>query len=77
MGKEAFDKYVNQVYEVLLSMKPGKFLSIDENVKSENIDLFIKICCMFISEQSVSAEPSGFCHIFNDEFTEIKCNTYI
>jgi hypothetical protein len=73
MGKEAYCQYVSKVYDFLLSMKPGTFLSIAKNVKEENRDLFIKTCCMFIQEQRMSSVPQEFYHIFNAGYTEIRC----
>jgi hypothetical protein len=48
MGSEAFREYVNSVYEKLMAMKVGDRFSIDKNVRPENIELFVKIGCMFI-----------------------------
>ena len=73
LGKKAFDKYVNGVYELLLSMKPDSYYSIEKNVKPENIDLFIKICCMFIQEQFMSDRQRDFSHSFNADCTQIQC----
>ena len=76
MGAEAFGKYLNDVYRMLSGMKPGSFFSIEKNVRSENIDLFIKICCMFIDEQ-VRAGPADVCHCFNPDYSIIKCQNKI
>jgi hypothetical protein len=73
MGKEAYEKYVNDIYKFLLAMQPGNFLSIEKNVKPENIDLFIKVCCMFIQEQQASSTPRKFYHTFSDDYAEIRC----
>jgi hypothetical protein len=73
MGEEAYDKYVNRVYELLLSMKPGMFFSIEKNVNPENIDLFVKVCCMCIQEQLMSPVPQKIYHIFNADYTEVRC----
>jgi len=73
MGIEAFDKYVNSVYNLLMKMKPGAYFVIERNVKPENIDLFIKICCMFIREQSLSDLKNDIYHNFNADYSKIVC----
>jgi len=73
LGREAYWKYVNKVIELLIDMKPDSFFSIEKNVKPENRDLFIKVCCVFIQEQFMSDQPMDFCHSFNSECTEIRC----
>jgi len=72
MGKEAFEQYVNRVYTLLLSMKPGSFLSVDKNVTPENIDLFIKICCMYIQETYQSQRPTLGYHEFNTNYSILR-----
>lgn len=66
MGDD-FRIYVNEVYKRLLSMKVGEIFSISEKVKVENIDLFVKIVCMFIQEGN-----SDF--VFSDDFKKVKRN---
>jgi hypothetical protein len=73
MGDEAWWKYINDVYGFLLSMRPGNFLSVEKNVKPENVDLFIKVCCLFIQEQQASSFPGELYHIFGDDYAEIRC----
>jgi hypothetical protein len=73
MGKETCDKYVSNVYTLLLKMQPDSYFSIEKNVEPENIDLFIKVCCMFIQEQFMSNQPRNFCHSFNAGCTEMRC----
>jgi len=77
MGKEAYNKYVSDVYKLLLGMKPKSFFSIEKNVKPENRDLFIKVCCMFIQEQYQYDFPEGVFHLFNAYCSEIQCNTLL
>jgi len=72
MGTEAYGKYVRSVYELLLGMQTGSFFSIEKNVKQENRDLFIKICCRFMQEQFMSDQPRDFCLSFNANCTEIR-----
>ena len=73
MGEESYYKYVGNVYDLLLNMQPGSFFSIEKNVKPENRDLFIKICCRFIQEQFMSDNRRNFNHSFNSNCTEIRC----
>ena len=72
MGKEAYWKYVHEIYNMLLSRQPDSFFSIKKNVKPENVDLFIKVCCMFILEQSLSTVRRNFRYTFNRDCTEIR-----
>lgn len=73
MGKESYEKYINNVYILLLGMQPDQFFSIEKNVKPENRDLFIKVCCMFIQEQNMSKKERNFHHSFSTDYTQIKC----
>lgn len=50
MGKDYFRKYRDDVYIHLMKMKVGDRFSVEKLVKEENLDLFIKIVCLFILE---------------------------
>lgn len=67
MGDEAFREYRDNVYRKLQSMKPGTIFNIEEKVRQENLDLFIKICCAFIQE----GHPD---YSFSDDYKKIKCH---
>jgi hypothetical protein len=67
MGKDYFRKYRDEVYIHLMSMKPGDRFSIETLVKEENLDLFIKIVCLFILEGHPNYE-------FTDDYKHVKCN---
>jgi len=71
MGKDEFFSYVDRVYRLLRSMKPGNRLSIEKNVTPENIDLFIKVVCMYISEQT---PRSDFDISFSNDCSQIICS---
>jgi hypothetical protein len=73
LGAEAIEQYVNSVYRMILSMAPDTYFSIEKNVKPENTDLFIKVCCMFIQEESASCTDRERVHTFNAACTEFKC----
>jgi len=73
LGNEAWKKYVDSVMNMLNEMKPDTVFYIEKNVKPENIDLFIKVCCLFIHKQQMSDERRDFCHSFNSDCTEIRC----
>jgi hypothetical protein len=72
-GKEAFNKFINDVYKFLLEIKPGSFFQIEGNVKPENIDFFIKVCCMFIHERYCSKQTFATEYIFSDNYSKIIC----
>ncbi|MDR0681744.1 MAG: hypothetical protein LBG15_07855 [Dysgonamonadaceae bacterium] len=73
MGKESYEAYVNKVYTLLLNMRPNTYFSIGKNVSPENLDLFIKICCMFIQEQFLSDRCRDYHHTFSPDYREIRC----
>ena len=50
MGTDHFRDYVNGVYSELMKMRVGGVFSLDNEVREENRELFIKIVCMFILE---------------------------
>lgn len=70
-GRDEFYKYLNSVYGFLLEMKPGTFFRIEGNVKPENIDLFIKICCLLICERYDSKQEFETEYIFSNDYTKI------
>ena len=56
LGDAEYTHYIDTVYTALMNMKIGHRFVIANNVKSENIDLFIKITCMFILEGNYEYE---------------------
>lgn len=67
MGSEQFRAYRDDVYALLLRMKPGESFDIDAKVKVENIDLFIKIVCSFISEDNNNYD-------FTTDYKKVRCH---
>lgn len=67
MGSEQFRSYRDDVYALLLQMKPGDSFDIDTNVKVENIDLFIKIVCSFITENNCNYD-------FTTDYKKVRCH---
>jgi hypothetical protein len=72
-GREAYRKFINDVYQLLLKMQPGSFFQIEGNVKPENIDLFIKVCCLFIEEMRAAKKGCKIedYYVFSDDYTKI------
>jgi hypothetical protein len=66
MGAEALGCYIDRVYTFMRNMQPGSFFRLEGNVKPENIDLFVKVCCLFISEY-----PYLHCY-FNADATQLR-----
>ena len=64
MGEQALYAYKNEVYKALYNLQFGESIVIEKWVKPENYDLFVKICCCFISE-------SEGCYQFNVECNKI------
>ena len=73
MGDIAFEQYVTRCYVILQTMQPGGFLVIDKNVRPENVDLFIKICCMFIDEHNRYSHTARLYYEFKSDYSEIRC----
>ena len=67
MGIEQFRTYRDEVYALLLRMKPGESFDIDAKVKVENIDLFIKIVCSFITEDNNNYD-------FTNDYKKVRCH---
>ena len=67
MGSEQFRSYRDDVYALLLRMKPGDSFDIDAKVKVENIDLFIKIVCSFITENNYNYD-------FTTDYKKVRCH---
>ena len=77
MGREAFEKYFNQIHTLLHSMQPGSFFSIEKNVKPDNRDLFIKMCCMIFRVQLVGNDLPEYYYDFSLDYTEIRCKKIV
>lgn len=56
MGATQFREYLHGVYRQLFSLHIGQYFDILKNVRSENYEIFIKICCLFISEGNSNYE---------------------
>ncbi len=67
MGDDAFREYRDAVYKKLLSLNPGSSYDIEGHVKTENVELFVKICCSFILEE----HPN---YSFSDNYKLIRCD---
>lgn len=67
LGSDQFRSYRDGVYALLLRMKPGDSFDIDTKVKVENIDLFIKIVCSFISENNYNYD-------FSNDYKKVRCH---
>jgi hypothetical protein len=65
MGKENFRKYRDDVYIHLTNMKPGEKFSVEQKLRAENIDLFIKIVCLFILDNHYDYE-------FTNDYKHVK-----
>jgi hypothetical protein len=70
-GADALRTYVNSVYGFLYSMPPDSFFRIEGHVTADNIDLFIKVCCMFIDEYEHIPQRTDF-FVFNSQADVIR-----
>jgi hypothetical protein len=65
MGRTEFKNYINKVWIALEKLKVGQHIDIKKHVVSENYDLFIKTCSLFIHE------TKSYHYEFNNEYTKI------
>ena len=67
VGEDKFNNYKKIVYNTLWRLKSGEIFEINRNVKSQNLEVFIKITCLYMIEMK------GDCNIvFKDGFNQIK-----
>lgn len=66
MGDEPFREYRDNVYKKLQSLSPGSSYNIEDHVKKDNIEVFVKICCAFILEGHSN-------YSFSDDYKIIRC----
>lgn len=57
MGWDDLTKYYNQVFLMLLQMKPNTFFSVVDKVRPENYELFMK--CSFSAIQELTSMKAG------------------
>jgi hypothetical protein len=65
MGEDAFWQYVDKMYKLLDGLEVRQSIAIEQWVKPESYDLFIKIAYCYIT-------TSECCYQFNPEYTIIK-----
>lgn len=65
MGERSFWGYRRWVYDSLDNLKVGEWISVDKWANAEKIDLFVKLCCCYISETNYDYE-------FNADGTILK-----
>ena len=72
IGKEDFDKFLNQIYGWLMNLKPGQSIDLTshDKITDRNRDLVIKIGCLFIQEGNIGYQ-------FTNDFTQITNNSYV
>lgn len=64
MGEKSFFRYGIRIYERLNQITRDKPFDVKKNVKTENLELFIKIACLFMADYPGLAS-------FNNDFTKI------
>ena len=65
MGEESLRAYVDKVYISLNKLVLGSHIDILKHVAPERYDLFIKVCCLYITE------TKAWNYEFNNEYTKI------
>jgi dTDP-D-glucose 4,6-dehydratase len=71
-GAVALRDYINRVYRFLTDMRPGSVFRLEGNVRPENLDLFVKVCCLFIEERTYMPDCTAY-YEFNADVTVIRC----
>lgn len=66
MGSTAFWQYANRLFRTVKLMHPGESFKVDDLVKEDTRDLFIKLLCWFI----ISGLAPDYC--FNNTFTVFR-----
>ena len=67
MGTD-FCNYRNRVYSLLMRMRKGTFFVFEKNVRPENMELFVKLCCLFILERRMNVDD----YVMADDYTLIR-----
>lgn len=65
MGEDNFWQYKRKVYAKLRELNTGQSLYVCDWCKPENLDLFVKICDCFISENKTYRWENGYIAITN------------
>lgn len=63
LGESAYNEYFNYVWMALDRLQVNEFYDIAKQVRVENRDLFIKICCQYILTHKE--------YEFSDDYTKI------
>lgn len=66
MGDVKYLSYQQKVFTQLSRIKPGEVFQFTQYVKTENIPLFIKLCCLYILEHPrcvMTDDYMGFRHL--------------
>lgn len=64
MGTQAYCEYEKKVNDALDNLTPGHYYNIERDVPEEKLDLFIKLCCSYILQNS------GY--VMSEDYTKIE-----
>ena len=65
LGLEGYCDFENRVNKALDQLRPGKCYDIATDVKEEDQELFIKICCCYINQHPEYEMSDDYCRIYN------------
>ena len=68
LGENTYNEYFNSVWMALDRLQENEYYDIAKQVKTENRDLFIKICCQYVMTHKEYEFSSDYTKI-----TLIKC----
>lgn len=66
-GNESFHEYRDSIYRTLNGLQPDQSFNLRNNVKPENLELFIKITCLYILEAKEKCNI-----VFSDDYEIIR-----
>lgn len=65
LGLEGYCDFESRVNKALDQLRPGRYYNIIEDVKEEDQELFIKLCCMYIIQHPEYEMSEDYCRIYN------------
>lgn len=65
LGLEGYCDFQKRVNNALDRLRPGKYYDIATDVKEEDQELFVKLCCGYINQHPEYEMSEDYCRIYN------------
>ena len=75
LGEDTYNDYFNSVWMALDRLQENEYYDIAKQVKTENRDLFIKICCQYVMTHKEYEFSSDYTKIIRRECFILTENT--